>query len=251
MQYDRGPDAAKWPPARCLFEEKHHVCYTNDSMVECYWLIVGHAEHCGKPCVNRLCGLHRGRLRRKPGSEPQPCRRCGKGTKAETQLCSKECGADRGQEALHRVEVRAKRIYPTVMHELLRTAEHQRTLPFIGLCEAPNTDRALPWPDVRKSPSGRLEYTAMVRPYIMLQGSKRSSSEQSLSAISQARPLQFREVSGVAQINKAHVSHRPCLGKEPPVPPSPRGLHIRGWRLGRDQRSHTRWAQGCLGPRRR
>ena len=118
------------------FEEKRCICYANDSMVEytrCDWLIIGRAERCGKPCVNRLCGLHR--LRRKPGSEPYPCRRCGKGTQGETQLCSKECGAYRGQKALHRVEARAKRIYPAVMHELLRVAERQRTLPFIGLRE--------------------------------------------------------------------------------------------------------------------
>ena len=126
----------KWPQARCPFEEKRRICYANDSMVEynrCDWLIIGRAERCGKPCVNRLCGLHRSRLWRKPGSELHPCRWCGKGTQGETRLCSKECGADRGQKALHRVEARPKRIYPTVMHELLCMAGHQRTLPFIGL----------------------------------------------------------------------------------------------------------------------
>ena len=130
------PDAFKWPQARRAFEEKRRICYANDSMIEynwCDWLIIGRAERCGKQCVNKQCGLHR--LRRKPGSEPHPCRRCGKGTQGETRLCSKECGADRGQKALHRVEARAKRIYPAVMHELLRMAERQRTLPFIGLRE--------------------------------------------------------------------------------------------------------------------
>ena len=133
-----GPDTSKWPQAQRPFEERRRICYANDSMVEynrCDWLIIGRAERCGKPCVNRLCGLHPSRLQRKPMSKPHPCQQCGKGTQGETRLCSKECGAERGQKALHRVEARAKRIYPTVMHELLRMAEHQRTLPFIGLRE--------------------------------------------------------------------------------------------------------------------
>ena len=45
-----------------------------------------------------------------------------------------KCGADR-MKALHRVEAPAKRIYPTVMHELLCMAERQRALPSIGLRE--------------------------------------------------------------------------------------------------------------------
>ena len=70
------PDAFKWPQARHPFEEKRRIWYANDSMVEynrCDWLIIWRTERCVKPCVNRLCGLHRSRLRRKPGSEPHPC----------------------------------------------------------------------------------------------------------------------------------------------------------------------------------
>ena len=108
----------------------------SDSMIEynrCEWLVVGRTERCGKQCVNNLCGVHRAQLRRKPGSEPQPCRQCGKGTKAESQLCSKACGADRTQKTLHRAEAQAKRLHSALMYELLMMAQKQRACPFIGL----------------------------------------------------------------------------------------------------------------------
>ena len=63
------PDAFKWPQARHPFEEKRRMVEYN----RCDWLIIGRTERCGKPCDNRLCGLHQSRLRRKPGSEPHPC----------------------------------------------------------------------------------------------------------------------------------------------------------------------------------
>ena len=87
---------------------------------QCKWLIVGRSEHCGKRCIYDLCGIHRAQLRRKPGSEPHPCRRCGRVTKAESWLCRKQCGVDNAQKALHRAEARAKRLHPALMHELLR-----------------------------------------------------------------------------------------------------------------------------------
>ena len=49
----------------------------------CEWLVVGSTERCGKRCFNNFCGVHRAQLRKKHVSEPQPCRKCGKGTKAE------------------------------------------------------------------------------------------------------------------------------------------------------------------------
>ena len=99
----------------------------------CEWLIVGSTERCNKRCINILCGRHRGQIRRKPNSEPHPCRKCSIGTQSETRLCSKQCGADRAQKALHRAEARAKRNFPLVMNELVSLADHQKKFHFIGL----------------------------------------------------------------------------------------------------------------------
>ena len=99
----------------------------------CAWLVVHRLERCGRRCVGRICGVHLAQLRRKPGTMPRPCRVCGRGTKSETQRCSKACGADNVRyRLLHAVAVR-NRTYPGVLREFLRMAERQRTLPFIGL----------------------------------------------------------------------------------------------------------------------
>ena len=45
------------------------------------WLAFGSFERCGRRCVFDFCSVHRTRLRRKPGTEPHPCRRCERGTK--------------------------------------------------------------------------------------------------------------------------------------------------------------------------
>ena len=99
----------------------------------CAWLVVGRVGRCGTSCLDTFCKVHLAQLRKKPGSEPRPCCVCGRGTKAETQRCSKACGADRTRYYLTQAEAHAKRLFPAVMHELLRMAERQRTLPFIGL----------------------------------------------------------------------------------------------------------------------
>ena len=99
----------------------------------CRWLIVGHSEHCEKPCINDFCGIHRAQIRRRPGTEPKPCRKCGRGTKSETQLCSKPCQSDHAKKALHRAEAKARRLHPLLMQELLLAAHRQQLLPFIGL----------------------------------------------------------------------------------------------------------------------
>ena len=83
--------------------------------------------------LKNLCGIHRAQLRRRPGTEPRPCRKCNRGSKSETQLCSRGCGADNAKKALHRAEAKARRLHPARMHELLLAAHRQRILPFIGL----------------------------------------------------------------------------------------------------------------------
>ena len=96
----------------------------------CCWLIVGRSERCEKPCINDFCGIHRAQLRRRPGTEPKPCRKCGRETKSETQLCSKPCRSDHAKKAFHRAEAKARRLQPVLMQELLLAAHR---LPFIGL----------------------------------------------------------------------------------------------------------------------
>ena len=99
----------------------------------CEWLLVGSVERCNKRCLNNMCGRHRGQLAKKPGSTPNPCRRCKKGTQAESRLCSKVCGSDRAQKALKRVEARARSLFNKVLNELMLIANYQRKIHFIGL----------------------------------------------------------------------------------------------------------------------
>ena len=100
----------------------------------CEWLVVQQHDLCGKRCVQRFCGCHRAQLRRRPGTAPpRPCRACGRGTKAETQLCSRACGTDLAKYYLVRAEKIHRLIYPRVLRQLLDLAHRQRTLPFIGV----------------------------------------------------------------------------------------------------------------------
>ena len=98
---------------------------------KCSWLVVASSERCGRRCKDRLCFIHRAQLRKKPGTEPHPCRMCGKGTKGESRLCSKACGSDRVKKALRSAEVKARRNYPKVIHELQRRASQAKL--FVGL----------------------------------------------------------------------------------------------------------------------
>ena len=78
----------------------------------CRWLSVGRSERCEKPCLNDFCGIHRAQLGRRPETEPMPCRKCGRGTKSETQLFSKPFHSDHAKKALHRAEAKARRLHP-------------------------------------------------------------------------------------------------------------------------------------------
>ena len=79
--------------------------------------VAGRGEHWAMRNVYDLCDIHRAQMRKKPGTEPHPCRRCGKGTKSEFWLCSNICGADRAQKVLARAEARAKRLHSACMWE--------------------------------------------------------------------------------------------------------------------------------------
>ena len=86
---------------------------------KCTWLSVGRAERCGSRCKNTLCGIHRSMQKHRKIEEAHLCRKCGKGTKAESRLCSKACGSDRVKKTLHRAEARARRTHKVLMNELL------------------------------------------------------------------------------------------------------------------------------------
>ena len=92
----------------------------------CRWPIVGRSEHCEKPCINDFCGIHRTQLRRRPGTEPMPCRKYGRDTKSETQLCSKPCHSDHAKKALHRAEAKVRRLHPVLNQKLLQAAHRQQ-----------------------------------------------------------------------------------------------------------------------------
>ena len=89
---------------------------------KCTWLCVGRAERCGSRCKNTLCGLHRSMQKHRKIEEAHLCRKCGKGTKAESRLCSKACGSDRVKKTLHRAEARARRYHTVLINELLEVA---------------------------------------------------------------------------------------------------------------------------------
>ena len=83
----------------------------------CQWLILSNPKQCGKSCIFEMCKQHRAQLRRRPNSEPKPCRRCGVGTQSECQLFP-SCGANRVSHLLANKEKRARRIHARLMREL-------------------------------------------------------------------------------------------------------------------------------------
>ena len=99
----------------------------------CEWLVVQKVTRCGKPCKGRLCGVHLAQLR-KTKRETRPCVVCRKGTKSETQRCSRACGTDNARHRLIRLEGLSRRQFSLVMDELLLKAwrQKQRPLPFIN-----------------------------------------------------------------------------------------------------------------------
>ena len=132
-----GPSGAWWSICkRSIRDAPAYGLLQTTTMPEyntCKWLVVQRLERCGKRCVGRLCGIHLAQLRKTKGPEPRPCRACGRGTKAETQRCSQGCGSDRARYLLKQAAVILNCMYPGMLHERLRMAERQRTLPFIGL----------------------------------------------------------------------------------------------------------------------
>ena len=137
-----GPNGGRRAPTKgpgrteCLVEHAYPGYIVHTSMIiynARRWLIVGRSEHYEKQCINDFCGIHRAQLRRRLGTEPKPCRKCGRGTKSETQLCSKPCRSDHAKKALHRAEAKARRLHPVLMQELLLASQRQQLLAFIGL----------------------------------------------------------------------------------------------------------------------
>ena len=85
---------------------------------QCEWLKLGTTTFCNKNCLNQFCKVHRSQIR-KGYTPPRPCRRCGKGTNAETLLC-RACGNASAQMRIVRIEKKARKLFPKVMEELLQ-----------------------------------------------------------------------------------------------------------------------------------
>ena len=85
---------------------------------QCKWLTVGKTTQCNTKCVAEYCGTHLF-IMRKTGTEPCPCRKCGKGTKAKAKLCcSKECGGKQASQKYIEINKTAKRRYKKVLKQL-------------------------------------------------------------------------------------------------------------------------------------
>ena len=63
---------------------------TPKSIIPCEWLLVGSTEKCGRPSSlgGNVWAMHRGRIRTGK-SISVPCRKCNKGTKNQSRLCTR------------------------------------------------------------------------------------------------------------------------------------------------------------------
>ena len=85
----------------------------------CSWLKVGAiGETYVKRCTGEFCKLHSYRMR---GDSilPKPCRKCGRATQSEPQLCT-SCGATVAKINMTRTEKKARKFYKRVLAELIK-----------------------------------------------------------------------------------------------------------------------------------
>ena len=83
----------------------------------CAWLKIGTQDLCNKNCVKTYCKTHNYQINR-GATCPRPCKKCGVGTNSESILC-RPCGNAAAQMRLLRKEKEARRIYETVLVEIL------------------------------------------------------------------------------------------------------------------------------------
>ena len=112
-----GPESMLFSPAvfpaapNLYFEEMCLSLYIHRTMRGtqiCRWLKVGAiGETCGKRCMVDFCKPHSYRMR--GGSIlPKPCRKCGRDTQSEPQLCT-SCGATVAKINMRRTEKQARK----------------------------------------------------------------------------------------------------------------------------------------------
>ena len=86
---------------------------------KCKWMTIGTTILCNKDSMYDYCRVHRFHMR-KGHTAPRPCRGCGIGTNAETLLC-RNCGNELAQSRIVAKEKRARKLFPGVMVELLKS----------------------------------------------------------------------------------------------------------------------------------
>ena len=73
--------------------------------------------------MGEFCKLHSYRMR--GGSIlPKPCRKCGRGTQSEPQLCT-SCGTTVAKINMTRAEKKARTFYKRVLAELIKSTTQQ------------------------------------------------------------------------------------------------------------------------------
>lgn len=90
----------------------------------CCWLTIGSLTPCEKSCCFEHHKVHRARIR-KGAIDPKPCRRCGVEVQAEAHL-SKGCGSDRVYHKLAYKERRTRKIFTSVLTQLMRSQNSLR-----------------------------------------------------------------------------------------------------------------------------
>ena len=71
--------------------------------------------------MGKFCKLHSYRMRE--GSIlPKPCRKCGRATQSEPQLCI-SCGATVAKINMTRTEIKTRKFYKRVLAELIKSNE--------------------------------------------------------------------------------------------------------------------------------
>ena len=101
----------------------------SSSSNKCQWLTVGKTTKCNKKCVNNdnYCRNHRMRIKYS-GTEPYPCRKCGKGTKSETRLCYNKCGGKRVKRKYKKIEKTTRSRSTQILDQLkeINNVENER-----------------------------------------------------------------------------------------------------------------------------
>ena len=113
--------------ANLYFEEMCLSLYTHRTMrgtQNCSWLkVVIICEPCGKQCMGEFCKLHSYRIR-VDSILSKPCRKCGRATQSEPQLCT-SCGTTVAKINIRRTKKKARTFNKWVLAELVKSTTQQ------------------------------------------------------------------------------------------------------------------------------